>query len=304
MVYHPFRHLGLKFLSVAVAFGLWLAVAGEQTVERSLRVPLELRNRPGGLELVGDVPATVDVRVSGTSGFLSQLGQGDVLAIVDLAAAKSGRRYFHLTRSQVRAPFGIEVGEVTPGTILLNFERSIIRRVPVEPILEGEPSPGYAVAGRPSVTPTEVDVAGPQSVVMRLKSASTEPVSVAGARAAVKETVAIGVQEASLRLASPGVAVVTVPISPMPVERTVTQVPIRLRNLGTRVSAQAVPSTVAVTARGPKEVVEALRSDSLLGFVDLAGLGPGQYNLTVRVEPPHEAVTVHAEPATVRVRIR
>jgi len=49
MAYHPFRHLGLKFLSVAVAVGLWFTVAGEQTVERSLRVPLELTNTPNNL---------------------------------------------------------------------------------------------------------------------------------------------------------------------------------------------------------------------------------------------------------------
>lgn len=303
MAYHPFHHLGLKFLSVAVAFGLWLAVAGEQTVERSLRVPLELRNRPEGLELVGDVPATVDVRVRGTSGFLSQLGQGDVLAIVDLSAAKAGRRYFHLTHSQVQAPFGVEVVEVTPGMVLMNFETSVTRRVPVEAIIEGELAPGY-LAEKPEVKPAEVDVVGPKSVVARLRAASTEPVSVAGARSTVKETVAIGVQEPSVRLASPGTATVTVPIAPMSFERTVTQVPIHLRNLGKRVTAQAIPSTMAVVARGPRDIVEALAPDAIVGFVDLAGLGAGQYNLTVRVESPQASVTLHPEPATVRVRIR
>ena len=100
MAYHPFRHLGLKFLSVAVAFGLWFTVAGEQTVERSLRVPLELRNRPEQLELVENPPATVEVRVRGASGLLSRLSPGDVVADGRPVAARPGRRFFTLTQAR------------------------------------------------------------------------------------------------------------------------------------------------------------------------------------------------------------
>ena len=56
MRYHPFRHLGLKVLAVALATLLWLTVAGEHVVERSLRVPLEFRNIPEALEIVGNAP--------------------------------------------------------------------------------------------------------------------------------------------------------------------------------------------------------------------------------------------------------
>ena len=42
----PFEHFGLKVLSVGVAVLLWMAVAGEETVERGLRVPLELQQFP------------------------------------------------------------------------------------------------------------------------------------------------------------------------------------------------------------------------------------------------------------------
>ena len=49
----PFRHFGLKLLSLGLALSLWMVVAGEETVERSLRVPLELQQFPAGLELNG-----------------------------------------------------------------------------------------------------------------------------------------------------------------------------------------------------------------------------------------------------------
>jgi YbbR domain-containing protein len=303
MAYHPFRHLGLKFLSVAVALGLWFTVAGEQTVERSLRIPLELRNRPERLELVEGPPATVEVRVRGTSGLLGQLSQGDVVAMIDLSPAKPGHRFFHLTRTQVRVPFGVEVVDVTPGTISLRFEPMQSRKVPVVPLIEGEPAPGYVV-GKVSVDPATAEVAGPESALQRLKEADTEPVSVSGARATIREAVTIGVSDTSLRLTEPVNATVTVQIEPMPVDRLVAQVPVHIHNAGRGLSAQVVPAAIVVAARGSKDAVDALRPDSIAAYVDLAGLGPGRYNLSVRVEPPPEVVVVRTAPATVQVRIK
>ena len=53
-----------------------MVVAGEETVERGLRVPLELQQFPAGLELKGDAPSLVDVRVRGASGALVAAGAG------------------------------------------------------------------------------------------------------------------------------------------------------------------------------------------------------------------------------------
>ena len=67
-----------------------MVVSGEETVERGLRVPLELQQVPAGLELLGDVPATVDVRVRGASGALSRVGAGDIVAVLDLRTRAAG----------------------------------------------------------------------------------------------------------------------------------------------------------------------------------------------------------------------
>lgn len=96
MAYHPFRHLGLKVLAIALATLLWLTVAGEHVVERSLRVPLEFRNIPLQLEITGDPPDTVDVRLRGSSGVLGRLDPGEVVAVLDLSGGRPGARLFHL----------------------------------------------------------------------------------------------------------------------------------------------------------------------------------------------------------------
>jgi hypothetical protein len=138
----PFRHIGLKLLSVAIAVLLWMVIAGEETVERGLRVPLELQQFPPGLELLGDVPTTADVRVRGSSGTLSRVSPGDVVAVLDLRGARPGERLFHLTPDQVRAPFGVEVVQVTPPTVAVVFDKTATRTVPIRPAIEGKPAPG------------------------------------------------------------------------------------------------------------------------------------------------------------------
>jgi hypothetical protein len=303
MAYHPFRHIGLKLLSVAVAVAMWFAVAGEQTVERTLRSPLAFQNQPDLLEMVDNPPAQVDIRVRGAASLLSHLAPGDVVATVDLAGARPGRKIFHLTRGQVSAPFGVEVSQVTPSTISLAFEATVSRTLPVVPVIEGEPASGYTT-GPVTTDPAAVEVLGPEGALRHLKSAVTEPISVADARRRVKESVNVGLGDSGVRLKRPTLVTVTVPVFPVPVERVIEQVPIRIRGAGRDLAAQVVPPTVSVSARGPREHLDGLAAGDVAAFVDLAGLGPGRYNLPVRVEPAQNIEVLRTDPATVRVRIR
>ncbi|HEU4720165.1 MAG TPA: hypothetical protein VFS59_02275, partial [Gemmatimonadaceae bacterium] len=77
MAFRPFHRFGLKIASVVLAALIWLIVSGEQIVERGFRIPLEFSNLPAQLELAGDVPSVVDVRVRGSSGALGRLTPGE-----------------------------------------------------------------------------------------------------------------------------------------------------------------------------------------------------------------------------------
>jgi hypothetical protein len=299
----PFRHFGLKVLSLGLAVLLWMTVAGEETVERGLRVPLELQQMPSGLEVLGDVPATVDVRVQGASGSLSRVGPGDVVAVLDLKSARSGRRLFPLTPDQVRVPFGVQVVQLTPSTIALQFEASSSREVPIVPAVDGRPAPGYAV-GQMTAEPKTVEVVGPETAVENATEVLTEPVPVTGAKTNVRQTVTLGLLDPSLRLRTARSATVTVQIVPAPLERTLRHRPVHLRNVAPNLQAEAVPSTVDLTLRGDRDALNHLDTGEILAFIDLAGLGPGQYNaVDVRASSSPDVGVTRIEPASVQVRI-
>ena len=207
----PFRYKRLKILSVVIATMLWLMVSGERVVERVMRAPVEFQNLPAGLELVGNPPDTVELRLRGSSGALSRIGPADLSTVLDLRAARPGRRLFHLTSAQVNKPYGIEVVQVGPSTVMMEFENSGVKTVPVEPDVDGYPAPGFRVV-KISSEPATVEIAGPESALKKLTAAVTEPVSVENESRTVHETVTIGVQDSSLRLKVAQSAVVTVTI--------------------------------------------------------------------------------------------
>src|SRR6476659_7849175 len=129
MKFAPLNHVGLKVLAVALAALLWLIVAGDHLVERSLRVPLEYRNIPPELELEGDPPTEVEVRLRGSSALLGRMEPRDIVAVLDLASARPGSRMFHVRSGEVRAPYGVEVAQVIPGTLAVDLEKSSHRTV-------------------------------------------------------------------------------------------------------------------------------------------------------------------------------
>ena len=120
------------------------------------------------------------------------------MAVVDLQQARPGSRLFHLRNEEVRSPFGVEVAQVIPGTLGIELERTLRRVVPVVAPTEGDPAPGFVV-GPVTAEPATVEIAGPESRVKKLANATTEPVTVTGARDNVRDVVTVG----SARLLGP-----------------------------------------------------------------------------------------------------
>jgi YbbR domain-containing protein len=303
MRYHPFAHFGLKIVSVVLAFFLWLMVSSQRApVERGLRIPLELQNLPNNLEMVEPPQESVDVRVRGTADTLGRLTQGDLVASIDLSSAQPGRRLFHISPERVKAPFAVEVTQVTPSSVAIRFEPSATRIVPVQPSVEGEPAPGFIV-GKISADPPTVEVVGPESVLRRVTEAITEPLWVGTANADVRASVLVGVADDGVRLAGTRSAMVSVEIVPAPEERQLSNVPVRTRNLANGLSATITPPTVKLRVRGTKDTVGKIRDASVVAYVDLQGIGEGEYGLSVRIEPVAGIGLDQLDPTIVHIRV-
>jgi YbbR domain-containing protein len=209
---------------------------------------------------------------------------------------------FSLTQDQVRVPFGVDVVQIAPSAIAMVFEPTASREVQVMPAIDGRPAAGYVV-GKTTTEPETVEVVGPEAAVKRATEAVTEPVPVAGATERVRETVTLGLLDPSLRLKNVRSATVTVQIVPGPQERTFRNRAVHLRNVPEGLTARAEPTAVDVAVRGSRESLGRLEPDEVVAYVDLAGLGAGEYQLTVHAEAARDAGVTHIEPATVQIRM-
>jgi YbbR domain-containing protein len=189
-----------------------------------------------------------------------------------------------------------------PSAVAIVFEGTASRQLPVAPAVDGRPAPGFVV-GPMVADPAIVEIAGPESAVKRATEVVTEPVSVSNARDRVRETVTLGVLDPALRLKNARSAVVSVQILPAPMERTLRDRPVHLRNVPPNLTAEAAPTSVDVTLRGSREVLNRFDPDEAVAYVDLAGLGAGQYQLTVHADASHDAGVTRIEPTTVQIRI-
>jgi YbbR domain-containing protein len=208
MAWHPFRNIGLKVMATGLGTLLWLTVGSDQMVERSVRVPLVFRAVPESLEIAPGAPDSVEVHLRGRRSQLTG-DPGDVSLTLNLEEAEPGSRLFHLRLDQVTTPFGVQVTQVFPASVMLTLEEIGERRVPIRPTVDGDPAEGFVIQ-EVTVEPKDVLVVGPTRDLEPLEYAITETVSVEGATANVTRMVNVGVADAALRLREARSARVTV----------------------------------------------------------------------------------------------
>ncbi len=301
MTWHPFRNAGLKVAALGLGILLWMTVSGQQ-VERSVVVQLQFRNVPTALEITGDAPRTVNVRLQGSTGLISRLDSAEVVVTVDLTAARPGVRVFPLTVDDISVPLGVQVKSVDPATVSLTLEKTATAEVPVKPTIDGDPAPGYDVVDV-KCDPATVTAVGPESRVKEGPDALTERISISGARATIVENVSMAISDPAVRLRNPRPARVTVTIAQAPVTPFIGRT-VAVRNAAPGSGVTVSPETVTVDLRASQSVLKGLADTAIAPYVDAAGLRPGRYNLPVRMDSSTDYVVTGFTPATVAVRVR
>jgi hypothetical protein len=290
--------LALRLVSLALAAGLWFVIAGRQTAERGLSVPVELRNVPRELELTGDAVNAVDVRVRASPGLIDSLDPRKVLATIDLAGAQEGERIVQLTPDRIQVPFGFRVVKITPSLLTLNLESTRRKTVPVRPRVIGRPAAGYEVFEVTS-DPAEVRVAGPRSRVREIESAFTEPVSVEAADHTVQEAVNVGLEDPLLRLEGGSRVRVTARVREAHETRVFEGLALVARGRPARLD----PSHVAVVVSGPGSQLQTLKASAIRPYVEVPAGGTSRQPPRVELDGTGPDVSVvETRPAEVSVR--
>ena len=202
-----FDNWGIKLLSMALAVSLWFYVTSKGKTEMTLTVPLELRNIPQDMAVVGNVAATLDIRVQGQERELRDITTGKkVYGILDLSLGKIGENVVPISPDDIRRPSEVTVMHISQSEVKVKLEPLIRKTFQFKPILHGLPAPGYRVR-KITVTPPRIRAEGPESVIKTLESLQTMPIDVQGATASLTIEPKIDYQGKSIKIIDTNISV-------------------------------------------------------------------------------------------------
>jgi uncharacterized protein (TIGR00159 family) len=112
-----------KGLAIGLGVLLWVALAGQQSSEIALTIPVEYQHIAPSIELRGEVSGAVNIRLRGSQLALEALRSRQIRARVSLAQVREGINYFQLTKSQIDLPPGIEITEIRPALLLVEARK-------------------------------------------------------------------------------------------------------------------------------------------------------------------------------------
>lgn len=169
----------LKITSLIIAILMWYGVAHEPVAEISVRVPIEFSEPPKNLDFASDVAPQAQVWLRGPARVLRDLQAESVHVVIDLRGATTGEHTYDITAEQVHVPQNVDVLQITPSRLRLDFDTPETRQVAVKPRIVGTLPPGYGIE-LITVIPSTVTLTGPSRHVDAIDNALTDPVDITG----------------------------------------------------------------------------------------------------------------------------
>jgi YbbR domain-containing protein len=184
-------HLGTFLFAFILALAVWVsAVTAANPDETRLYpnpVPIEFIGQDPGLITIGQVPKDVQITLRAPRSVWDELtsGEASIHAVADMTGLGSGG---HTLEVQVQIPVRpVRLISVSPQNIDLTLEPLVTRTMPVKLSLNGQAAIGYQV-GEPILSPAEVVVSGPQSLVNKVSQINIS-VELNDTRQSIEETV-------------------------------------------------------------------------------------------------------------------
>lgn len=289
-----------KLAAFLLALIIWYGAGNTQSVEYSVKVPLEVRNLPEDLILMGEPPSTVRVRLAGRGRFL-KFRFDDLTAVVDASECQAGMFMRPITPADVMVPAGIdaEVTEVLePRMFRAELRAKARRSVRVEPVLAGNPPDGFTVVGSPRVSPEEVEIVGPADVIASIHSLRLLDLDLSKMRGMVVTKRRVDLSSFARVECAPSDVEVIVTVEPI-AEARFPAVPVRVDTGRRGMRTTVAPSTVSVLVSGPSSVVSILSGDDLVLSIEGSDAAPGSYSYRTDIVGVNRvALLPVAEPST------
>src|SRR5690606_5482964 len=171
------RKHSIKFISLFTALFLWMYVQNSETVKFEKTVGLEFI-LPSDMVFAETPVQEVVFMIEGPRAFVRNVSEREDKLLIDLnkAGAKKQQSFgIDIVPTQLSLPFGMVVERVLPRKINIKLEKKARKTVPLKPRFVGNLPEGLSIS-RSEMSPKEIEIWGPQSLVKNIKEISTAPI--------------------------------------------------------------------------------------------------------------------------------
>lgn len=295
----------LKFVSVLFAAFLWYFVAGEDRVDMSVQIPIEIVNLPRDMVISNQFKNVLEVTVSGPRGMIKKISQQAISRSIDLSGTSPGNVVINNAPDSIQFPRGISVLRINPSQIALLIDRLATKTTPIEYITTGS-LPSDFILDSITLQPATLSISGPQEIVKDVVSFKTTPINLSEITNSSVKQVSLDLAPEIANLIGESIVTASIKIKDKMVPKTVRHIPIVIQGLTEGQNATIKPKELSVEAQIPSILVKSNKDLTQLfePFVEVTSLSAGTHELAISLKPTPrikidtlkpDSVTLHLE---------
>lgn len=242
----------LKAVSLCLAIMLWYFVVGEDQVDITLQVPIEIINLPQNLIIANQFKSDIEVSVRGPRSMIQDLRNRNITRPVDLSSAQPGTIVIKNDEESIPFPRGITVQRLQPSNITLQLDQLMHKKFVIQPVAEGKPAKGFKLH-RIQLDPDHLLISGPKTVLDNDHDITTHVIDIDGLNHTTTIQVHLNLDPELYELLGETVVTATIEVREIMEERTVKNILVNAREANIPVAVK--PTSVTVKAAIPVNLI-------------------------------------------------
>jgi len=286
------KNLALKIIALVFAVIIWSYASGEGMAKLTLRVPLEVQVQNEKMTITQGANKMLRVVFQAPKNDLALLSEEDVKAIrVIKGRVNTGEYSFQISKGDFRLPSeNISIQEIYPKVLRVTLDDVVSRKLKVKPVIQGEPAIGFSFTDSDVlVDPNTVLVTGPKSKIEKMDSIKTTLIDIVGRMQSFKKKVKLDLPSGFSESVNTNGVEVIVPLVAQFSSKTYENIPVKVLGIPEKTfSVFLDPSIVTLTLKGPLRILEELKDEDLMAYVEITGRKKGKYNLSLQLNVPKD----------------
>lgn len=163
-------------MSLVIVAGIWFSFTRGLDSLITLQVPIEYMNRKPGIEIVETSTHNAVVQLSGAAMLVKSVKPEQVQVRLDMKDAVIGKNIFPITEDNITLPPGISLAQVTPKTVQLTADISVVREVPIQADWVGKLD-DRLILEKVRLSPAKLQIEGGSLAMREISTIYTEKVN-------------------------------------------------------------------------------------------------------------------------------